>query len=136
MMPHPAASSLDGVAYLSFVTFRRSGTGVPAPIWFAEVGDAYYAFSARDAGKIKRLRHTARVRIAPCDMAGRPRGAWLETRAHLVDDPQEEIRAYAALRAKYGWQMRITDFFSSLSGRIHRRRLIRIERPAPEPAVV
>jgi hypothetical protein len=46
--------------------------------------------------------------------------------ARLVTEPTAIQRAHAALRAKYGWQMRLTDLFSRLAGRIRRRAWIEI----------
>ena len=45
----------------------------------------------------------------------------------MVDDPAAIDAAFAALRRKYGWQMRVTDLLSTLSGRIRNRAVIRIE---------
>jgi hypothetical protein len=35
--------------------------------------------------------------------------------------------AYRALRRKYGWQMKIGDFFSKLSGRYDKRAIVELE---------
>ena len=123
-------TSLERAHYLNLGTFRRSGVSVDTPVWFAEAGDHYYVFSARDAGKIKRLRNSPRSRIAPCDARGGLRAEWIETTARVVDDEATIERAYAALRAKYGWTMRITDLLSRLSGRYRQRAIIEIDKPA------
>jgi PPOX class probable F420-dependent enzyme len=119
---------LADARYCNLATFRRSGVAVETPVWFAaapSVGDSiYYVFSAGDAGKVKRIRGDARVRVAPCDVRGKVLGDWEDGRARLVTDPAEQTRGYAALRARYGWQMRIGDFFATLTGRYHRRALI------------
>lgn len=122
-----AASSLEGARYLNLATFRRTGAAVETPIWFAESQGRLYAFSAGNAGKIKRLRRTSRARVAACDVRGRVTGPWLEARARVIRDPALGARAMAALRAKYGWQMRVADLFSTLTGRIHERALLEIE---------
>jgi PPOX class probable F420-dependent enzyme len=120
-------SALAGARYLNLVTFRKSGVPVETPIWFAESAGRLYAFSAGDAGKIKRLRRTSQARVAPCDVRGRVTGPWLDARARVITDPALAARAMAALHAKYGWQMRVADFFSTLSGRIQKRALIEME---------
>jgi PPOX class probable F420-dependent enzyme len=119
--------SLGGARYLNLATFRKSGVAVETPIWFAESHGRLYAFSAGNAGKIKRLRRSSQARVAACDMSGRVTGPWLEARARVITDASLGARALAALRAKYGWQMRMADLFSTLSGRIHKRALIEIE---------
>jgi hypothetical protein len=45
----------------------------------------------------------------------------------VVDDPAISRGAYAALRAKYGWQMKMVDFGSRLAGRIDNRAIVEIE---------
>ena len=119
--------SLERARYLNLATFRKTGVAVETPIWFAESEGRLYAFSAGDAGKVKRLRRTSKARVAPCDVRGRVTGAWIEARARVVSDPGVCARAYAALRAKYGWAMRLADLLSTLSGRIRRRAVIEIE---------
>ncbi len=120
-------SALRDARYLSLATFRKSGVAVETPVWFAESGDRLWVFSAGDAGKVKRLRNSSRSRVAPCDMRGGILGEWTESVARLVDDPEAIRAAHAAMRAKYGWQMSLGDFFSTLSGRLQRRAWIEIE---------
>ena len=92
------------------------------PVWFARRGERLYVFTESDAGKVKRLRNGPRARVAACNALGRLRGDWIEARGRVVDDPGTERDAYAALRAKYGWQMTVVDFFSRLAGRIDNAR--------------
>ncbi len=113
--------------YLSLATFRRGGAEVATPVWFAEAGGKLYVVTAGESGKAKRLRHSSRARVAPSDMRGRVLGAWRDATARLVTEPASIERAHAALRAKYRWQMRLTDLLSRLAGRIHRRAWIEIE---------
>jgi uncharacterized protein len=118
-------AELDRARYLSLATFRRSGTEVATPVWFAAVGDRLYVVTSGDAGKVKRLRNSARARVAPCDARGRVSGAWREATARVVD-AMAVAPARAALVKKYGWQVRLLDLFSRLTGRIHRRAWIEI----------
>jgi uncharacterized protein len=100
---------------------------VRTPVWFAAAEGALWAFSAGEAGKVKRLRRSPRVRIAPCDARGRIQGEWRDATARLVREPAAIERARAAMRAKYGWQVRLLDVFSRLARRIESRAWIRIE---------
>jgi hypothetical protein len=113
--------------YVSLSTFRRDGREVRTPVWIAEAEGRYYVFSEGDAGKVKRIRATGRVRLAACDLRGRVRGEWLAGRGRVAAEPAQVERAYAALRRKYGWQMAIGDFFSKLAGRYDRRAILEIE---------
>jgi PPOX class probable F420-dependent enzyme len=113
--------------YISLSTRKRSGEWVATPVWFAPDGGNYYVFSAGQAGKVKRLRNFSEARIAPCTMSGTVTGKWQDARAFVLDNPQDEATALAALRRKYGWQMLAADFFSHLTGKMARRAYIRIE---------
>jgi len=120
---------LEGGNYLSFATRKKNGQFVATPVWFAPEGDSYYLFSAGDAGKVKRLRNFSEARVAACTVTGTLTGEWLDTEAYLLDTPGDEDRALQALRRKYGWQMKIGDCFSRLTGKMERRRYIRVRRP-------
>src|SRR5262245_19322215 len=124
---------LDRHRYLNLATFRRDGREVKTPVWFAAAGGKLYVFSARDAGKVKRLRRSPRARLAPSDARGRVRGDWREATARVATDVASIDRGWAALRAKYGWQMRVADLLSRLTGRLERRAWIEIEIWTQEP---
>ena len=122
-----AVSDLDRHRYVSLSTFRRNGAEVATPVWFAAAGAKLYVFTAGDSGKVKRLRHTSRARVAPSDARGRAKGASQPATAHLVTEPRMIERAHAALRAKYGWHMWSADLLSRLTGRLQRRAWIEID---------
>ena len=114
-------------SYVNLATFRRNGAEVRTPVWIAGDGDRYYVFSAGEAGKVKRIRATQRVRLAACDMRGNLRSEWREGTARLLSDSAEVARAWGALRRKYRLQMRFTDFLARLSGRLRKRAYIEIQ---------
>lgn len=122
-----ALNALRAAPYVSLATFRKTGAVVATPVWSAPAGDAFYVFSAGDAGKVKRLRNGNRARIAVCDVRGKLLGPWYAATAVIVDDPVEIGRALAALRVKYGWQMWLADAGARLTGRFRRRAYIRVE---------
>ncbi len=96
-------------------------------MWIAETAGLYYVFSAGDAGKVKRIRATPRVRLAACDVRGHVRSTWKEARARIVAEPALIVEVRKALLSKYGLLMRLTDVMASMTGRIHRRAYIEIE---------
>ena len=96
-------------------------------MWFADADEKLYVFTAGESGKIKRLRHSSRARIAPSDARGGLRGEWRDASARIVTDPRTVDRAHAALRSKYGWQLQLADMLSRLTGRISRRAWIEIQ---------
>lgn len=120
--------TITDAPYISLRTFRRNGTPVDTPVWVAaESEDTHYVFSAADAGKVKRIRISSTAQVATCDARGGSLGEWQDCHAYLVSDSDENDTAYRLLRQKYGWQMKLTDFFSRLSGRINNRAVIRLE---------
>jgi PPOX class probable F420-dependent enzyme len=122
-----ATVELDRHRYLSLATFRRNGAEVATPVWFAEAANRLYVFTAGDSGKMKRLRHSPRARVAPCDARGRVGGAWRDATARIIDDERLIRQARAALHAKYGWQLILLDLGARLTGRLPRRAYIEIE---------
>jgi uncharacterized protein len=93
-MPNGIAQ-FAGAKYLNLETFRKTGVGVPTPVWFA--GDVlrnaptitvFYIYSEADAGKVKRIRNNPKVHVAPCTMRGDVRGAWIDGRARICEDDE------------------------------------------------
>ena len=119
-------AALDRHRYVSLATFRRDGTTVVTPVWFAAIGERLYVFTAGESGKVKRLRNSPRARVAPCDARGRLEGGWRHATARIVTDAALIQRAWTAMRAKYGWQLRLLDLFARLTGRILRRAWIEV----------
>jgi hypothetical protein len=120
-------AELDRHRYISLATYRLNGAEVATPVWVAAADGRLYAFTAEQSGKVKRLRHSPRARVAPSDARGRVRGEWREATARILTEPRTIERARAALQAKYGWQMRVTNFLSSLTGRINHRAWLEIQ---------
>jgi len=117
---------LEGESYLSLATFRRDGRTVETAVWFAADAERLWVFTAGDSGKVKRLRNSPRARVAACDARGKVHGPWHDAQAIIVADPARIARANAQLLAKYGWQMRLGDLFSRISGRYTKRAYLEI----------
>jgi PPOX class probable F420-dependent enzyme len=120
-------AEMDRHRYMSLATFRKSGAEVATPVWFAAADGKLYVFTAEQSGKVKRLRHSSRARVAPSDARGRVRGEWREATSRILNEPRTIDRARAALQAKYGWQMRLTNLLSRLTGRINHRAWLEIQ---------
>ena len=121
-MPDPIAQ-FASTKYLSLETFRKTGAGVRTPVWFAEDPapnshkTTFYVYTFPDSVKVKRIRNNAKVRIAPCNMRGDLRGAWIEARARICG-AEERAKGQTLLTDRYGFMKRIGDFFSRLRGRV------------------
>ena len=94
--------SLRGHKYALLVTFKRSGEGVPTPVWFGlDEEGRMYARTGRDVAKVRRIRNNPRVRVAPCTVRGKPLGPPVEGTARVVSAEEEE-HAEEALKSNYG----------------------------------
>ena len=112
-------AELPHSTYVSLTTFRRTGQPVPTPVWAAPDGDDLVVWTRADSGKVKRLRHTSRVTVAPCDIRGRVRGPAVEATAGFVDRA-EWPQALAALRRAYGLRFQLGYVTSRLWSRLTR----------------
>jgi PPOX class probable F420-dependent enzyme len=119
-------AAFAGQKYLNLETFKKNGTGVKTPVWFAadpsaslDSSDAkLYVYTIGVSGKVKRIRNNPRVKIAPCDMRGRVLGEWVEARAEIVTG-EEDARGTLLLRKKYFPWKQLLDFFAKFRNRDH-----------------
>jgi PPOX class probable F420-dependent enzyme len=106
--------------YVSLTTFRRTGAPVATPVWAAPDGDDLVVWTRADSGKDKRLRHTDRVTVAPCDVRGRTRGPAVDAVASFVP-AADRPAALAALRRAYGLKFTLGNATARLWHRVLRR---------------
>lgn len=121
-----ASSALADETYVNLETFKRDGSGVKTPVWVAPLDGKMVIFTDSTSWKVGRVRRNSACRVAPCDARGGVSGTWVDGTCRIVEDEACEARAYEALYAKYGWQMRLVDFFSWLFGRIGRRAILEV----------
>ena len=84
--------------YLSLTSFKRDGTGVPTPVWFASDDGHLLAETDADSYKVKRIRRDPHVRVALCDSRGRVRGESVEADARIL--PEDELERVEGLLAQ------------------------------------
>ena len=106
--------------YVSLTTFRRTGVAVATPVWAAPDGESLVVWTRGDSGKVKRLRHTSRVTVEPCDFRGRVEGPAVDGVAEFVDH-RDWPQALAALRRTYGLRFSLGHTTSQLWHRLARR---------------
>ena len=99
----PAA--IRGRKYISLTTFRKTGVGVPTPVWFGEEDGKLYVMTRSDMGKTKRIRNNAQVKVAPCTIRGKVTGPEFPATARVLP-PEEHQRARKTINRKY-WMARI-----------------------------
>lgn len=123
----PTLGEIAEMKYVSLATFRKTGAEVKTPVWIAGVGDTLYVYTEAHVGKVKRIRNNGKARLAECDMRGKVLGGFIDASARMVEDKAESDRAFAALKAKYGWQMTIATVLSTISGKLKNRAVIALE---------
>ncbi|WP_434742391.1 PPOX class F420-dependent oxidoreductase [Micromonospora sp. SH-82] len=98
---------LSAEKYVLVTTFRKDGRAVPTPVWGVRDGDALAVWSAADAGKVKRIRRSGEVTVAPCDVRGRPHGPAVPGHAVLCDQADSR-RIRQLIKEKYRLLGRLT----------------------------
>ncbi len=118
-----AFNALHDKPYISLTTFRKNGNAVPTPVWFAQDMQTGILYIETDpkSGKIKRLRHTSRVTLAPCTALGKITGEVIEGNARQVTNTAEMFRARGALHRKYGLQRQFFNYALDLFTLIRHR---------------
>lgn len=113
--------------YVNLVTYRKTGTEVRTPVWIAPLNGKHYVFSESKAGKVKRVKNNASIKIALCDVRGKLLSDdWLAGEATLIDEPKLITAVYQSFTRKYGLIMRATNFLARLTGRYHKRAILEI----------
>ncbi len=106
---------------IALTTFRRTGQAVTTPVWFAISLGTIYVETHADAGKLKRLRHTARVTFAPCTYSGKVRGSVSDGNARILTESEESTAASAALAKKYGFMRSLFHFVRNARRMLQRK---------------
>lgn len=125
MSSTPLPNDLDVVnanRYVQLTTFRRTGTPVGSPVWVARDGGELVVITVDPAGKLKRLAHTARVELRPCDLRGRvPEGAPTYAGTAVVDRTPEGVAAVKRAMGRKYVMARLGDAIAAVTDRIRPR---------------
>jgi PPOX class probable F420-dependent enzyme len=101
--------------YVLLTTFTKDGRPKPTAIWAAPDGDRLLVITQEKSWKVKRIRNTPRVTIAPCDRAGKPKGEAVEAVATILDKSANGA-TYDAIGKRYGLLGKTFGVFSKLRG--------------------
>ena len=119
-----AFTALGDQPFVSLTTFRRTGDPVATPVWVARDGDELVVITPDGSGKVKRLRHTARVTLQPCDRRGRvPAGAPTVTGSATLTDAAGTEAIRDRVRRKYGVEYRVVMLIERLAARRQKPRV-------------
>lgn len=88
--------------YVNLTTYRKDGTGVPTPVWYAVDGGEVFIVSDADAWKVRRIRNNSRVVVTVCGIRGKvaPGAPAAEGTARLLDEAGTQA-ARALIARKY-----------------------------------
>jgi hypothetical protein len=117
--------ALGDEKYILLTTFRRDGTPVSTPVWSVSLDGGRIGFwTSSGSGKAKRLAHTERVTVTPCDARGRVKAgaAAVDATARLVTGAElEEIRKLIV--SKYGVMTKFTKLIGTVIGVLRGKRI-------------
>jgi PPOX class probable F420-dependent enzyme len=109
--------------YVLLTTYKRDGTAVSTPVWWVDNGDGTFGFwTSSTSGKAKRLAHTPRVTVQPCNMRGvvKEGSSPEEATARIVSGAElDAIRQRVV--AKYGFMTKITKLLAKIGGFVTRK---------------
>jgi PPOX class probable F420-dependent enzyme len=115
---HGDFSGITGT-HILLVTYKRDGTPVPSPVWFARDGEQLYVWTEINAFKAKRLRNDERALIAPCSPRGVPRGEPVAAVGRVLTEASERDRAARTIRKSWGPGRRLFELFSRPMTDVH-----------------
>ena len=121
---------------IALTTFRKTGEAVTTLVWFAQRRGTIYVETHADAGKLKRLHHTARITFAPCTYSGKVTGAVSEGNARILTESRERTMASAALAKKYGAMRNLHHFVRDTLCVLQRRAKVEVVYMAIDPIPV
>ena len=101
--------------YILLTTFTKDGRPKPTAIWAAPAGDRLVVITQEKSWKVKRIRNTPRVTIAPCDRRANAKGEAVEATAVILDKSANGA-TYDAIGKRYGLIGKTFSLFSKLSG--------------------
>ncbi|SMG20567.1 PPOX class F420-dependent oxidoreductase [Agreia pratensis] len=120
-----ALASIADERFVSLTTFRKTGEGVPTPVWIARDGDALIVTTPDGTGKVKRLRNDDRVELRPSDRMGKVAddAPAVAARAEIVDTDEARASQERVFLAKYRLEYRIFMFIERLGKKGKKKRV-------------
>jgi PPOX class probable F420-dependent enzyme len=88
--------------HVRLTTFRRNGQPVATPVGSLVHDGTLYALTPPETGKVKRIRNSPRVTIAPCDMRGTvPADAPTVSATARLLDPAETAHVQELMKRRF-----------------------------------
>ena len=108
--PKKLSKILKDQDYCLLTTFKKSGDGVPSPMWFVAQKDTVYMTTRGQSWKVKRIRNNNEVTIGWCNSSGSKHGKLYPASASIITEGSEFENALIALNKKYGLKKKLIDF--------------------------
>jgi PPOX class probable F420-dependent enzyme len=109
---HTDFATLEGHQHVLLVTYKRDGTPVPSPVWFALEGDTLFVWTEVNAYKAKRLQRDPHALIAVCSPLGAPLADPIAATGRVLTDEAERQHAAAVLKSQWGLARRLFELSS------------------------
>lgn len=110
------ADALPSARYLLLTTFRRDGSAVATPVWFAHDGDRLLVFTDADSGKVRRIRRNPRVLVNTCRFGGRATSAASPATVSILPDTDGPM-VRRLIRRRYRLQSAVLRMYARLWSR-------------------
>ena len=107
--------------YLSITSYRRDGSGVSTPVWFAAEDERLLVMTDSRSGKVKRIRRNPYVTIAPCSGRGKPKAKPMPAHAELLPATGVE-RAKRLIKRKYRFDLLFVGPIRAIQALFHPER--------------
>lgn len=98
-------SDLEKGRQCLFVSFKRSGEGVPTPVNYGYADGKIYFRSEPHVAKMRRVRNDPHVRVCRCTMRGKPKGPATECVARELEGAEAE-RAHEIVASNWRLDMK------------------------------
>lgn len=116
-------TDIETAQYISFTTFRRNGTAVGTPVWFATDNGKLYLYSSLDAGKMKRVRANGKASVVRCDVKGKVPADAVSCSGTAVElSADRGAYVHGLLNRKYGWKKHAMEFFMAIPEKLRLRK--------------
>lgn len=115
MMSSDDFSILEKHKYINLETYKKNGQAVQTPVWFMISDGLIFVQTAKNTGKVKRIKNNQTIRIMPCGMRGEPKGDWFDGKARLGDESETQ-KTIKLRQKKYGLKARLIGMFMKEEG--------------------
>lgn len=86
--------------HAQLTSYKRDGTPIGTPVWFAVEGDRVFVRAGRSTWKWRRVRNVPECELAPSTMRGKEKGDAIPLRGRILEGAEAD-HASRVLRRRY-----------------------------------